>query len=152
MEAALKEQGYIQFKKSNVALVVFLTFITLGIYLGYWFLNRKSTFNGIHQKNHIPFKWWWLFTIYLVLSFLFNFIGSAFLTPYGLSFFNSIDTIISFYFLGILYFSVFRVKDLIEEETNEGVFKPWMLVLFHVWYLQYKMNRLEGIGRDSHAA
>lgn len=130
------------FKKVPVSLVVLYSILTLGIYLGYWFLSRKNSIRNLKGSHVIPFKWWWVFTILLILSFLNRFIGSIILTPYGIAVFDSIDMILSFYFLGLLYYSIFRMKGIFEEEYDEKIFSSWLLVVFHIWYLQYKINRL----------
>lgn len=132
------------FRKRNISLVVLLTIVTMGIYLGYWFLKEKETLKSIDSKRVIPIRLWWAATIFLSVSFFYNIIGSAFLTPYGKAFFNSVDIIITFYYLGLLYYSVFRIRDLIEGFYQEEIIRPWLLILFNVWYLQYKINRLNG--------
>lgn len=137
------------FKKVKVAVVVLLTIITLGIYLGYWFISKRRIFAEIDRAKWIPMKLWWVFTVFLCLSFLFNMIGTAFLTPYGNAVFSSFDVIGTFYFLGLLYYSVFRLRDLIEDYYVDVTIKPWLLVLFHVWYLQFKLNRLEGLEHET---
>lgn len=134
----------IEFKKRNVALVVLLTVVTLGIYLGYWFLKERQAIKAIDQKRIIPIKLWWIATGFLSISFFYNVIGSAFFTPFGRAVFNSFDIILAFYYLGLLYYSVFRIRDLLEEHFQEEIFKPWLLVLFNVWYLQFKINKLNG--------
>lgn len=142
MRALTLDTIEIGFKKRNVGIAVLLTFLTMGIYLGYWFLNERKTLKSIDTHKRIPIMLWWTATIFLFISFFYNLIGSAFLTPYGKAVFNSIDIILTFYYLGLLYYSVFRIKDLIEELYSEEIFKPWLLVLFNVWYLQYKINRI----------
>ncbi|MGM0831160.1 MAG: DUF4234 domain-containing protein [Bacillota bacterium] len=134
-------------KRVNVFLAVLLTIITAGIYLAYWFLKRKKEFNKISPANYIPYKWWVVFAIYLALSLFINIFGSVFLTPYGETAVESINLILSYYFLGLLYYSSFRVKELIEDHIEDVEIKPVLLALFHVWYLQFKINRLEGIRR-----
>ncbi|RFU67768.1 hypothetical protein D0469_13655 [Peribacillus saganii] len=136
------------FKKVSVWLVILLTAVTLGAYLGYWFLKERETLKTADKRRLIPVKVWWVFTVLLGISFLHNFIGGAVFTPYGNALFTSFDVIFSFYFLGLLYYSVFRVRDLLEDRYQEDIFKPWLLVLFHVWYLQFKINRLEGTGNE----
>ncbi|HHY71922.1 MAG TPA: hypothetical protein GX497_01560 [Bacillus bacterium] len=136
------------FKKVNVGLVVVLTIVTFGAYLGYWFLREGKTLKVIDCKGLIPIKLWWVFMIYLILSFFYNLLGEVLLTPYGFAVISSVDVVLSFYFLGFLYYSTFRVRDLLEERFENITIKPWLLVLFHVWYLQYKINRLEGIGNE----
>lgn len=136
------------FKKVPVGLVVLFTFLSLGIYIGYWFLSRKKTIKEFKRSHVIPFKWWLFFTVILVFSFLNRFIGSIILSPYGIAIFDSIDIIVSFYFLGLLYYSVFRIKEIVEEAYEEEIFSSWLLVLFHVWYIQYKLNRLGDIDHE----
>lgn len=131
-----------KFKEVHVGLVVLFSLLTLGVYLGYWFLSRRHTIREYEGSQVIPFKWWRVFVILLTLSFLYKFFGPIFLTPYGNAIFDSIDMIFSYYFLGILYYSVFRLKTILEETYEEKLFAPWLLVLFHVWYIQYKLNRL----------
>lgn len=133
------------FKKVHVGLVILFSFLSLGIYLGYWFLNRKESIKEYRGSIVLPFKWWLVFTCLLVVSFLYRFIGPIVLSAYGTALFDSIDLIVSFYFLGLLYYSVFRLRDILEEAYEERIFSTWLLVLFHVWYLQYKINRLEDL-------
>ncbi|MDE3840775.1 hypothetical protein C0966_15985 [Bacillus methanolicus] len=135
-------------KKVNVALVVLLSILTMGVYLGYWILNRRKSIEAISKNNFIPFKWWWACTIYLIISLVYKIIGTSILTAYGMAIFDSVDIILSFYFLGLLYYSVFRIKELLENIYSEETFRPWMLVLFHFWYLQFKINRLEGMTNE----
>ena len=137
-----------QFKRVNLAVVIILSIVTLGVYLGYWFLKERHTLKEIEKGSIIPIKLWWLFTILLALSFIYHFLGPILLTPYGDAVFTSFDMIMSYYFLGLLYYSVFRMRDILQEEYEDVTFNPWLLVLFHVWYLQYKLNRLEGKKND----
>lgn len=137
------KQEQITLKKTSVWFVVVLSVLTLGIYIGYWFLTRKAQFDSINTKNYIPKKWWIFATFYLSLSFLFNFLGAALLTEYGLAYFTSIDVILSTYFLALLYYSVFRAKELLEQYQDEIQFSSIWTVLFHIWYLQYKINKID---------
>jgi hypothetical protein len=134
-------------KKVNVFLTVLLTVITGGAYLAFWFINRKKEINIITSENKIPYKWWIVCAIYLILSLVINFIGGAFLTPYGETAVESINLILSYYFLGLLYYSAFRTKEVIEMNSQDVEIKPVLLVLFHVWYLQFKINKIEEFGR-----
>jgi hypothetical protein len=135
-------------RKVNVSLVVILTILTLGTYIGYWFLKSKDALKVLDKRKVISIRLWWVLTILLIGSFLYNFLGVFILTPYGNAIFNSFDVIFSFYYLGFLYYSVFRMKELLEERYEDVIFSHWLLVLFHVWYLQFKINRLEGDEHD----
>lgn len=141
-----------RFKRVNLTVVIIMSIVTLGVYLGYWFLKERNTLKEIEKGKIIPIRLWWLFTILLALSFVYHFLGSILLTPYGDAVFTSFDMIMSFYFLGLLYYSVFRMRDILQEEYEDVTFNPWLLVLFHVWYLQFKLNRLEGSVNDKRKA
>lgn len=130
-------------KNVNVAVMVLLTIITSGAYIGYWFISRKKKLNNHFPDNHIPFRWWVFFTVFLVLFFLNAIAGSIVFTPIELMNIEIADIIFTFYFLGILYYSLFRIQEQIEDFYEEKIFNRWLLFFFHLWYMQYKMNVLQ---------
>ncbi|SEU05298.1 protein of unknown function [Salinibacillus kushneri] len=130
------------FKYSGTFLVVLLSILTLGIYIGYWFLNRKEAIQSISRKNEVPFRWWMVFTVFLSLSFLLFFVETYLFTPYGRVIIESVQIILVYYFLGLLYYSVFRIKERIENHYEAVQMNRILLFLFHIWYLQYKINQL----------
>lgn len=135
------------FKKTNLFFLIPISIITFGIYYAYWFISRKNSFNEITPKNRIPSGWWKFFLVFTITSLIYDLIKESLFTGYGIAVLDSYDLIISFYFVGCLYYSIFRAREIIEEHLEERVFKPWLLVIFNVWYLQFKINRLEGIRR-----
>ncbi|MCA1066568.1 DUF4234 domain-containing protein [Rossellomorea sp. AcN35-11] len=136
------------FKKTNLFFLIPISIMTFGIYYAYWFISRKNSFNKINPKNRIPSRWWKFFLVFTIISLLYDLIKESLFTGYGIAVLDSYDLIISFYFVGCLYYSIFRAREMIEEHVEERVFKPWLLVLFNVWYLQFKINRLEGMRRE----
>lgn len=130
------------FKKKNIGLVVLLSIVTIGIYIGYWFLSLRSDFQLINKKNYIPFKWWILATVYLSLSVIFSIIGEFVLSIVGLYMLDSVDLILTYFFLGLLYYSIFRMKESLEEVYDEIEINKYMLFFFHIWYIQYKINNI----------
>jgi hypothetical protein len=135
------------FKKTNLFFLVPVSVLTFGIYYAYWFITRNHSFKRLDSPVSIPFNWWKVFLAFTIVSLIYDLLKESFFTPYGIAVLDSYDLLISFYFVGCLYYSVFRARDMIEDHMGEQVFRPWVLVLFNVWYLQYKINRLEGIGR-----
>ncbi|WP_060206643.1 DUF4234 domain-containing protein [Sporosarcina koreensis] len=134
--------GELTFKKTNTALAVVLTNVTFGIYLPYWFISRRDSISQL-GKVQLSYNWLkFLFVMYAFLAFYFV-IGGAFLTEMGVDFMDTFNIIITFIGLGITYYSVFRVAEAIEEKNGENIFNRVLLILFHIWYLQYKINRLE---------
>ncbi|UOQ83624.1 hypothetical protein [Gracilibacillus salinarum] len=128
-------------KKKKLWIVILLSIVTLGIYVGYWFLSAKSSFQLINKKNYIPFKWWIVATIYLSLSLIISVIGEFVLTIYGLYMLDSMDLILTYFYLALLYYSIYRVKELLEEYDDEIELNKYLLFFFHIWYIQYKMNQ-----------
>lgn len=134
--------GELTFKKTNTALAVVLTNVTFGVYLPYWFISRRDSISQL-GKVQLSYNWLkFLFVMYAFLAFYFV-IGGAFLTEMGIDFMDTINIIVTFIGLGITYYSVFRVAEAIEEKNGEDIFNRVLLILFHIWYLQYKINRLE---------
>ncbi|WP_235819668.1 DUF4234 domain-containing protein [Caldifermentibacillus hisashii] len=86
MEPEIEKNEMIYMKKTNVFFVVFLSVLTLGIYIGYWFLSRKKDIIRLREQNYIPFKWWWVFIIFLVVSFIYQFLGGAFFNGFRIKF------------------------------------------------------------------
>lgn len=140
----MAEENTETLKKKNVGLVIFLSIITVGIYIGYWFLSSKSSIELADKKNFVPFRWWVVATIYLSLSLIISIIGEFVLSLPGLYMLDSIDLILTYFFLGLLYYSIFRMKELLEEVNDEIEINRYLLFFFHIWYLQYKINKMAG--------
>ena len=122
------------FKKTNIALMIFLSIFTMGIYIPYWFLSRKRGFISLN-RNHINYIFIIILLVINSVTFFYSFFDSLFLTEYGIAIFDSVERIFTFMGLGLLYFSVFRAKEVIELEFQEEIYQPWLLILFHIWYL-----------------
>jgi uncharacterized membrane-anchored protein len=135
------------FKKTNLFFLIPISILTFGIYYAFWFISRKKAFSQLTSKNYIPNVWWKFFLIFSIVSLIYDLIKDSLFTGYGIAVLDSYDLIISFYFVGCLYYSVFRAREMIEDHVNERIFKPWLLVMFNIWYIQFKINRLEEIRR-----
>ncbi|MCG7344238.1 hypothetical protein MHZ92_08840 [Sporosarcina sp. ACRSL] len=134
--------GELTFKKTNTALAVVLTNVTFGVYVPYWFISRRESIGEL-GKVQVSYNWLkFLYAVYAFLAFYFV-IGGAFLTEMGTDFVETFNIINTFIGLGITYYSVFRVAEAIEEKTGDEIFNRVLLILFHIWYLQYKINRHE---------
>lgn len=87
------------------------------------------------------------FYVNIFNSFLIVFIiWPGFFTEYGIAVLDSIDIILAFYFVGCLNYSAFRAREMIEDYFEEEIFQSWLLAVFNIWYLQYKINRLVDAG------
>ncbi|HLR07656.1 MAG TPA: hypothetical protein VK136_00110 [Bacillota bacterium] len=138
----MTEANIYPFKKKNIGLVILLSIVTLGVYIGYWFISLRSSFQLVDKKNNIPFKWWIAATIYLSVSIVFSIIGEFVFSIVGLYMLDSIDLILTYFFLGLLYYSLFRMKESLEEVYAEADVNKYLLFFFHIWYIQYKINKI----------
>ena len=141
MEKIIKiEESSFDYKKLNVLWMILLTFFTLGAYIGVWFIKNKKNIENTTVKHGIHFGLWTFFT---VISFIFLFIslfGSIVLSDYGEEIINSYEMIFNHLFIGLHYYSIFRMKEMIEEHFDMDI-NVYFLFFFHIFYIQYKINQ-----------
>lgn len=130
----------ITFKKTHPSFSFLLTNLTLGAYVPYWFLSRRDSIEQL-GKVELHFKLLKILcALYIGLAFYYI-VGGAFFTEEGAAFIETMNIWITFMGLGITYYSVFRVAEAIEKNMDKKIFNRWLLVFFHIWYLQYKNNK-----------
>lgn len=142
MEKLIKAKEQIEegpLKKVNLFLLIFLSIITLGAYIGVWFLRQREEINQLSRKNGIHFGLWrWFVAISFTFLFI-RFFGATILSDYGMAYMLSFDTIFSYLFIGLLYYSIFRLKDLLEFEDGLEL-NNYLLFFLHIFYIQFKIN------------
>lgn len=127
-------------KKAPVWLMVILSIISMGFYMGIWMLNRKKDVQQLNSVNHVPFYLWSISTILLIVFFFLNVFRHFIFTDIGYLYVESFDIIFSFFFVGLLYYTVFRMRELIES-TSSIKYNQFLLLFFHIFYIQYKVNQ-----------
>jgi len=128
------------FKKLNLLWMILLTFFTLGAYIGIWFIKNKKNIVNMSAKHGIQFGIWILFTV-ISFSFLFiSLFGGVVLSDYGEEIINSYETIFNYLFVGLHYYSIFRMKEMMEEYLDMDM-NVYFLFFFHIFYIQYKINQ-----------
>ncbi|MBM4763252.1 hypothetical protein [Bacillus sp. B15-48] len=132
----------VKFKKTNVPLMVVLSYFTAGVYIAYWFLSRRKTFDKM-QTNDLRVSFIHIMLAINIVIFVYSIVKGAIFGEVGILIIDSIEWILAFLALGCLYYSVFRAKESIEDELGETLYRPWLLIVFHVWYLQYKINQTD---------
>ena len=141
MEKIIKiEESSFDYKKLNLLWMILLTFFTLGAYIGVWFLKNKKNIVNTTVKHGIHFGLWTFFTV-LSFSFLFiSLFGGVVLSDYGEEIINSYETIFNYLFVGLHYYSIFRMKEMMEEHFDMDM-NVYFLFFFHIFYIQYKINQ-----------
>lgn len=130
------------FKKSNLLLLFVLLFITLGAYIGVWFMKNKNSFQNMSCKTSIHFGIWKWFTIISFLFLFIHFFGEIVLSDYGMANIKSYEIIFSFFFVGLLYYSIFRLREFFEV-TYSIELNKYILFFLHIFYIQYKIKEIQ---------
>ncbi len=151
MEKLLKiEESSFDFKKLNLLWMILLTFFTLGAYIGIWFIKNKKNIVNMSTKHGIHFGIWTLFTV-ISFSFLFiSLFGGVVLSDYGEEIISSYETIFNYLFIGLHYYSVFRMKEMLEEHFDIDM-SIYFLFFFHIFYIQHKINQNQQSFRKEYA-
>lgn len=131
----------ISFKKVHPGLCILLTNITLGAYVPFWLINRKKTIEQL-DNNNIKYNSLKILIFLYVFFALYFFMGKAVFTETGANFVETMHLWVTFIGLGITYYSVFRFAEIIEQNVENIHFNKSLLLFFHIWYLQYKVNKL----------
>lgn len=134
-----------KFKQSNPVLLFLLSNITLGAYVPYWFISRKNPLQYLTSKLnflnlYIMLGIYMFFLVYYV-------IGGVLLNELGQNLMDSISWIVTFWGFGILYYSSFRIVEAVEEDMGERVFNRFLVLLLHIWYIQYVLNKTQLVFR-----
>ena len=138
------------FKKLNLLWMILMTFLTLGAYIGVWFIKNKNNIKDITSKHGIHFGLWTFFTV-LSFSFLFiSLFGRVVLSDYGEEIINSYETIFNYLFVGLHYYSIFRMKEMMEEYFDMEL-NIYFLFFFHIFYIQHKINQNQQTHSNSFA-
>lgn len=127
-------------KKINVFLMVILSFITMGTYIGYWFVKRSKDIEMLELNHNVSFGTWKFFTFISFAMLLIQLFGGMILSDVGLLTIDSLNMMFSFLFVSVLYYSIFRIKEVIEV-NSEVEFNKYALFFMHIYYVQYKLNR-----------
>ncbi|MEO4054205.1 hypothetical protein [Solibacillus sp. CAU 1738] len=130
------------FKKSNLFLLFVLSFITFGAYIGIWFLKNKNTMQNMSSKTTIHFGLWKWFTIVSFLFLFIHFFGEMVFSDYGMANIKSYEIIFSFFFVGLLYYSIFRLREFFEV-TYAIELNKYLIFFLHIFYIQYKINETQ---------
>lgn len=130
------------FKKVHPAVAIVLTNITLGAYVPFWFLSRRKSVEQLFKTN-INYKSLYILLFLYIFMALYYFMGKALFTETGANFMETISLWITFIGLGITYYCVFRFAEVIEQEIDDVRFNKAFLILFHIWYLQFKINKIQ---------
>ncbi len=146
-------------KRGSVGKLVFLTFITLGIYGFYWLLSQESLFKSLQAKTpfpHVPILANFIYQITMIggiaLVIALEMIGieantTTFVSVTG--FFDFLDSL-GFIFTIVYYYALFAMRRMIAEdaEAKQYQFKSsgFFTILFGLFYLQHIINKIPETG------
>ena len=133
--------------KMNVVLLIFLTWITAGIYAPVWFLRNRYYMNKLQSERKVK-KGIFIFLIFILSLSL---IGSIFISikkefDYVYEIIALLNILIKLVFVFVIISQSFKVYDIFNDHYNKflgrGIqFSGVLTFFFTIFYLQYKMNR-----------
>jgi len=132
-------------KKMNVSLLVFLTIVTLGVYMPIWFLSQKAGLNAFNTKEKVGSGFFAGIFVFSII--IFSIAGIANIV----SIFTDVQTPKTVYMELIcqiaLIIQAFKIKSILNEHFNEHLKKDVSFSGAHtffltIFYLQYKINKL----------
>ena len=149
-----------EFERTNVALIVVLTFISFGLYYPIWFLRRRSALNGLRSPEKLGAASL-VVALGLTLAYIITNLAVGFTegltsetTPYWLPVFDGVAMLS----IGvILIFQAFKVRRILEDHMSKsrtGPFSSSIALLhdssisgvatffFGIFYLQYEINQM----------
>jgi len=129
--------------KTSVWVIIFLTLVTIGLYIPVWFLRRRKILNRLSPGRHLDAFLAGLVALYggaFVLGLSVGVSGA----PEGqnLQFWTSVVDIASRILTLVLSF---QVKAILEENYPDDISGVGTFFL-SIFYLQYKINRLQPKG------
>jgi hypothetical protein len=154
---AAKTKEVPDFKKTPVILVIFLTFITLGLYHPIWYIKRRKAINSLQSTVKLKSS---ILIVALLISIINLIVGltAGILDGFAIELhrpdfheiaehLNSASDWSDLIMIGISIFLVFTVRRILKDHYNQhlgqNVAFSWLAtLLFQFYYLQYKINRL----------
>lgn len=136
----------LSFYRIGVFRLILLTLVTNGLAIPWWFFKQRAAFNALDAQEKIGkgmptaiFVLYCIATIFLIAIF---FIEDPKAIK-ALNDFNSVITLVG----GILgLFIILRMRRMLTEHSSKHsppiVFSYWRTIVFFIYYLQYKFNKL----------
>lgn len=130
-----------QLQKQSIFLLLIISILTFGIYIPIWFLNRVEAFNNLHSRTKLSefpliiVLVLFISSMMLTISVIFSLNFSMFLMADGI---NMVINLVGGFIILIYSFSV---RSILEDQYDTSVSAIFTL-LFSVFYLQYKINKL----------
>jgi hypothetical protein len=133
-------QPEVELKKMSVLLLLFLTFITSGIYYPVWFLTRLKGINSLRSNDKLGSGVFIFAIIIISISILAPLVS---LNEYG----NILSSILQLTFWILMLVQCFKVRRIFIDHYKIGLrtdadFSVVGTFFFQICYLQYKINRI----------
>ena len=130
-------------KKVSVLFIIFLTIITLGLYCPIWFLTRRKSINNLQSNKKLGIGVFIFIILLNILNFIFAIFGPR-------DEIDAIDALTGFSNIIwiILIVQSFKVRRIFINHFNSQLqkeisFSGVATFFFHIYYLQYKINRFK---------
>jgi cellobiose-specific phosphotransferase system component IIC len=141
-------------KKRRVVVMIFLLFVTIGIYYPVWFFRRRAGLNRLDSPRKLALWPLVLFASFFALQVVLGFVAGE--QTAAQAFGGEMELVLSVLQLAIgilMIVQCFAVKDIIEDHAQgpegeeRGLFRPQvklsglMTFFFSIFYLQWAINK-----------
>ncbi len=140
----------VQFTPQPVIITIFVTLVTLGLYIPLWFIIHRTALNALHENKRLPLNGPIAVVVLLSLWHLFNFL--SFFTDFngaGQFLKNIYDSIYLISFIAGLIWSIilsFQAYHILRAYSQAQDYDIEYVGLFtfilNIFYLQFKVNQL----------
>lgn len=145
-------------ESTPVILVLFFSLITGGIYIPFWFLNRKSELNKLDSDKMLKDNTFIFLAVGFVFSNILSIISSVIDKMaleagtadalYSASILRLVDSSISLTLGIIVVIQCFKVQSMFRDHFKRKFqFSGLATFFFTIFYLQYKMNKISEMRR-----
>lgn len=131
------------FKTTTVLFTVILSLITVGIYVPYWFISRRKAMNQRPSEENVALG------APVVAIVLYGFLAltmvpvSFFVSGWLLAYYDYLQMVFIYLGVALILYVAFQMRSILNEGIQEKKLSGWCTFLFHIWYLQYKINRIK---------
>lgn len=133
-----KTTGAKKLPDMSVFLLIIISMVTYGIYMPFWFFNRRDALNNLKSDTKIS-------DAVIIIAIVMAIISGALLVPSYRSWFaERLDGMISLAQWVVFLVLSFQVRRMLMDHYKIPISGIWTF-LFSIFYLQYKINRLNEI-------
>ncbi len=132
------------FKKRDVALMILLSLVTMGLYIPYWLVSRQRAIKNLHTNQKLPFWIAWVIFIVYIIDFIISITSFFVMLP---TWYGTFSLYVFLLFIPVFVgLNIILRRMMLEHEGKNISFssnwKTYLLTFFFtIFYLQYLIDK-----------